>query len=171
MVSTSTRNLIWQLLLDAARLSRYYEELLSKFLLRKKVIDFSLLISATVSVITALGILPTWVPMWVYPLSSAAIAILVVYGFVADYTKKVSVLHSITVGCSDLHNQTEFLWADMQEAHIEEDEAIAECKRIGNRLDEVINWSVLVEIRKDEELNEACANTAYSIIADKYATG
>ena len=164
MVTESTRNLVWQELLNSARLVRYYETLSDRFILKKQVLDFLLLISAVASVVTTLSILP----LWSQALSGGAIAILVVYGFVSNYSKKAAVLHAISMECSYLYSQLELLWVGVQENTLSEQEALRHYRQIDERLTSVTGWAAHTDIKEDTKLNEQCESRAYAFIRNKY---
>ena len=100
-----------------------------RYITWKQALDFSLLISAIISVVTILGILP----LWSQALSGGVIAILVVYGFVSNYSKKAAVLHAISMECTYLYTQLELLWVGVQEKTMTEQDALRHYRQIDER--------------------------------------
>ena len=98
MVTEQTRNYVWQELLDAARLVRYYEALSDRHRRNHSRVRFLLLAAATGSIAALLDLIPESTQLF----TSAWVALLVAWDFVSDYAKKAAVLHTISLECSAL---------------------------------------------------------------------
>lgn len=165
MASESIRNLIWQELLDVARLVRYYEALTDKYVLRDRVLKTVLLLSASASIAALLEALPNWVQL----IAGLGIAVCIVTDFVMNFARKAAVLHAISTECSFLQNQIELLWAQVQDASGDEEEIKRDYIQLDQRLNTITSWARHANIREDKGLNESCAQAAYTVIGNKYA--
>ena len=98
MVSERTRNEVWRELLDAARLTRYYEALADRHRPNHTLTRLFLLATAASGIAALLDVLPDVVRL----VAGGLIAFVVAWDFVADYAKKAAILHAISLGCSTL---------------------------------------------------------------------
>lgn len=165
MATDGTRNDVWQAILDAARLVRYYEALADRHRRRHQAVRFMLLIAAAAGVATVLDLLPDLGQA----LAGGLVAVLVAWDFVADYAKKAALLHTISLECSALESDWRELWHEVNDWKAD-DAAIRDAMRALNRRTlEATGRAGTADIREDERLNQKCAESAYKVVADRYA--
>ena len=165
MVSEQTRNDIWQDLLDATRLVRYYEALAARHLHRHLLIRIFLLLAVASGMASLLELLPGYFQL----LAGIGATVLVVLDFALNYARKAAVLNLISIECTALENKWMDLWAKLDS--LDEDEALRETDRLSRRLAEVTGWAGHAEIREDRALNERCEEAAFGVMASRYAPG
>ena len=165
MVSEQTRHDVWQELLDAERLVRYYEVLAKRHRRWHLAIRFSLLLAATSGVASLLKVLPQSVQL----IAGLALTVLVALDFALNAAGKTAVLNLIKIECRALGNEWKNLWAGLE--HIGDDEARRENGRLARRLAEVTGWAGQAEVGDDDALNEQCEQVAYKVMSEDYATG
>lgn len=163
--SETTRNEVWQDLLDAARLSRYYQNLADRHQRRRRTIQFLLLAAATSGIATLQDLLPDPTQQ----IAAAAVAILVVWDFFGDHARKAAVLYAIRLECKRLESQWQKLWAAINRSALDDAEAIRQCEQLGQRLNEITGQAGLVGVEVDEELNRTCAEDAYKVVQERNA--
>ena len=96
--SDATRSAVWQEMLDAARLVRYYDRMASRQQRRYLGVRLVLLVSAVAGVAAATNALPEVIRV----ASGTVIAMLVVWDSHADYANKAAVLDSIRRDCGEV---------------------------------------------------------------------
>ncbi len=165
MVSDQTRNAVWQDILDAARLVRYYETLADRHRFKHWLIRFLMLAAAAGGVAALLELLPSIAQL----VAGGLIALLVVWDSISDYAKKAAVLHAISLECSSLENEWRELWLDIENEATDEADARARNNRLARRMDDVTAWAGHADIRENTRLNEECEAAAYRVVVDRYA--
>ena len=165
MVTEQTRNYVWQELLDAARLVRYYEALSDRHRRNHSRVRFLLLAAATGSIAALLDLIPEITQLF----TSAGVALLVAWDFVSDYAKKAAVLHMISLECSALEIEFQGLWLETDNPKTSDNEIRSKGKQLERRMLEVTGWAGNVDVREDSKLNEKCEVIANQIMVDKYA--
>lgn len=165
MVSEQTRNGIWQDLLDAARLVRYYEALAARHLHQHLLIRMFLLLAAAGGMASLLELLPEYFQL----LAGVGVTVLVALDFALNCARKTAVLNLIGIECTALENKWMDLWAKLD--RLGEDEALRETDQLARRLAEVTGWAGHAEIREDRALNERCEEVAFDVVASRYAPG
>lgn len=166
MVSDTIRNAVWQELLDAARLVRYYASLADRHRRKRRIIQLLLMAAAASGIV---GVLDP-VPAIMQPTAIAAIAILVAWDFFGDYARKVAVLHVICIECNRIETQWQTLWLEIERPDLEDADAIRQCEMLGQRLNEVTGQAGMVGIQVDAQLNKTCAEDAYKVMRERFAT-
>ena len=165
MVTEQTRNYVWQELLDAARLVRYYEALSDRHRRNHSRVRFLLLAAATGSIAALLDLIPEITQLF----TSAGVALLVAWDFVSDYAKKAAVLHTISLECSALEIEFQGLWLETDNPKASDNEIRSKGKQLERRMLEVTGWAGNADVREDSKLNEKCEVIANQIMVDKYA--
>lgn len=165
MVSDTTRNAVWQELLDAARLARYYASLADRHRRKRRIVQFLLMAAATSGIIGLLGLLPEFVQR----AAVAAIAIVVAWDLFGDYAKKAAVLHTISIECNRIHSQWQNLWLEIDRPDLEDADALRQCEMLGRRLIEITGQAGLVGVDVDAKLNKTCAADTYKVMRERYA--
>ena len=166
MVSETTRNEVWQELLDAARLLRYYETLSDRHRRKHRIIQVLLMAAATSGIATVLDLMPGFTQQ----IAGAAVAILVVWDFNGDYAKKAAVLHAIYIECSRLESRWHKLWLEIDRPDLDDADALHQCEILGQRLLDITSEAGPAGVEIDAELNRTCAEDAYEVMRERYAT-
>lgn len=164
MISPTIRNMVWQNLLDAARHSRYYQSLETKFRRYHFGIRFLLLLSAMVGIAPLVSSSPECISM----LGSAGIAILVALDFMMDCPTKISILHLISTQCGSIEGKFQELWAECDLPDAQDQDIQQECKRLAKRSEETTSKAGAANIRVYEKLNLKSAIEAYQVIRERY---
>lgn len=165
MVSETTRNEVWQSLLDVARLIRYYDAYANRRRLYHFILRGLLLFAAAGGVANMLAVFPDFV----VPAVSAAIAVLVVVDFACNYARQAAVLHAIGRECGKLEVEWKNLWANMNAGSVSDKKAMSINQELARQLLEATLWAGDADIREDRKLNEKCAEDAYKVMVEHYA--
>lgn len=168
MVTDQTRNDVWQELLDAARLVRYYETLSDRYRRRHQGVRVVLLLAASSAIIALLALFPENLQQWVQLIAGALIASTVIWDFVFDYARKAAVLHTLSMECGMVEIELKALWDKME--NIGDDEAQRSNTHLARRMADVTGRAGQADIQEDLELNHKCAEAAYRVMEDQYAT-
>ena len=166
MASSETRSDVWQELLDAARLVRYYEALSDRHRIKHSIVRFLLLASAVGGIGALLDLLPDKAQL----IAGALVALLVIWDFMADYAKKAAILHTISKECSDLEIKWQALWREVNRAESDDGEIRFQIEQLARRAREVTGRAGDADIRVDHKLNQKCAESAYKVTAERYAS-
>ena len=165
MVSPRTRADIWQDLLDANRLVRYYEALTNRYQLWQQAIRL-LLLAIIVSNLGAFGdLLPRFLQISV----ALVLGLLIAWDWVIDPTKKAFILHEISKGCSSVCNELETLWRKIDTVDMYDAEAQKKLDELSIRIQEVTNRVGDAKIRDSQKMNAKCADATYRVLREKYA--
>ena len=164
MINSATRDWVWQSLLDAARLSRYYQKVETKFRKCHFGIRFLLLLSAMAGIAPLVSESPGAIPT----IGAAGIAVLVVLDFMMDYSTKISTLHSISVECGSLEGKWHGLWAECDLPEVREHDIRQKCRELIERSEEITSMAGAANIRVYEKLNQDTAEEANQVIRDRY---
>ena len=165
MVGEQTRNDIWQGLLDAARMVRYYEALSERYRRRHLAHRILLLLAAIGGMASLLEVLPRVIQL----AAGLAIIALVALDFAFNLARKTSVLNLVNIECTALANEWKSLWASLE--RVSDDDARHENDRLERRLVKVTGWAGHAEVGVDDALNEKCERVAYKVMSEEYATG
>ena len=166
MVSETTRNEIWQQFLDVARLLRYYTRLSNRHRRKQQLIRILLLAAATSGIVALLDLLPAFMQ----ELAAAAVAILVVWDSLGDYARKAAVLHAICIECNRIESQWQKLWLQIDRPDLDDEDALHQSDMLGERLNDITGRAGLVGVEFDTKLNRTCAEDAYKVMQERYAT-
>ena len=162
MVSTSTRNDVWQGLLDIARYVRYYDALRVRQKRCQIVLTGLLGLSAT----SALATLIEYVPDIVVALAGATIGSAVVLNFILRPQEKAEKLHHAVLDLNHLQEELRKLWSDINAERIEDREAASQLVNLTHKIIEVTGK---LDFSVDNKLNQRCTETAYAVEVDRYA--
>ena len=163
-VSASTRNLVWQGLLDVARYTRYCGVWEKRYRKKHIAVRFTL---GVLAVITSLPLIPA-VPMTVSSFGAVGILGLVIWDYIQDYGSKVAALRIAAEGLSNLEIRQRHLWDEVQNWELNEKEA----RRRNSELQiEAQNLFRGLELNRDEVLNEFCQKEAFESEKQRYASG
>ena len=169
MNTPTLRHEIWQGLLDAARLVRYYESLYNRYQRWHQVVRVVLLASATgVIWLLAGNLSDPWTDV-LQPTLGVAIVLVVIVDLVGRFAEKAAVLHTISVNCSQLDNEWHQLWADCQEAEVSAADLAHRNAELSQRLTEVTSAAGEAHILDSRRLNEKCWAEACRVEELRYA--
>ncbi len=163
------RHEIWQGLLDAARLVRYYEALYNRYQRWHLIVRVVLLASATGVIGLLAGVLPD---PWTHVLQTTlgiVIVVVVIVDLVGRFAEKAAVLHTISVNCSRLDNEWHELWADCQEAESSTGDLARRNAELSRRLTEVTSAAGEAHILDNRRLNKRCWVEACRVEELRYA--
>lgn len=163
-VTEATRNAVWDEMLEAARMTRYAESMESRYRTRHWIVRFSLLLSASASAATILGMLPDG---WPRLLPNLAIAVLVAWDFMSGYATKIAVLNSAKRECQDLETEWRELWLDVDSPAATDAEVRERNKELSRRLARTTS-PMDVEVRVNQKINVASTADAYTVTAARY---
>lgn len=168
MVSEIVADEIWKSLFNANRLVRYYEELTNSYLKKYRWTRYGLLVMAAGQFGVLFELLPNPWGIFLLTLSPSLIILLVALDFVRDYGRKASMVHIISMKCSELENEIHRLWSDHD--IIEDEEAIEKLSLISKQLLEATGKASEFGIEHSTKLNEKCAKEASQYLTNYYAT-
>lgn len=169
MIQETTRNIIWQDMLDVNRLVRYYEAISNRYHRNYLTTRFVLLFGATGGFISLLDLIPENYRGAVQAAASVIIAVTIVWDFLADHGKKAAVLEQISVECSKLQADWKELWNLIETYAIEDEEAQKINSQLNQQLSAVTGRAEAASVRVNRKLNEKCTDDAYQVVAERYA--
>ena len=169
MAGERIRHDVWRELLDAERLTRYYEALAEKHRRRHLTIRVFLLLAAIGGMASFLEIFPDFFREVAGLIAGLAVAVLVALDFAFNEARKTAVLSLIKIECRALGNEWKGLWANLE--HADDDDARRENERLARRLAEVTGWAGHAEVGDDDALNEESERIAYKTMREDYAAG
>ena len=167
MVTDSTRNAVWQEMLDAARLVRYYDSMASRQHRLYRGVRLVLLASATAGIAAGMNALPESFRV----VSGAIIGILVAWDFLADHANKAAVLGSIRRECNEAEVELAALGGEIQTDSVDDSDARRMHSDLARRMTRATDRAGSAHIPTDERLNVICEEAAFKALADRYAEG
>ena len=168
MVSEIVADEIWKSLFNANRLVLYYEKLTSSYQKKYRWTRYGLLVMAMCQLGVLFGLTPNPWEIFLLTLLPFLIISLVALDFVTDYGRKASMVHVISMKCSELENEIHRLWSDHD--IIEDEEAIEKLSLISKQLLEATGKASEFGIEHSTKLNEKCAKEASQYLTNYYAT-
>ncbi|MCY4661189.1 MAG: hypothetical protein OXF93_15500 [Acidobacteria bacterium] len=166
-VTDSTRNAVWQEMLDAARLARYYDSMSSRQQRWNRGVRLVLLASATAGIAAGMNALPESFRV----VSGAVIGILVAWDFLADHANKAAVLGSIRRECNEAEVELAALWGEIQADSVEDNDARRMLADLARRVTRATDRAGSAHIPTNDRLNVRCEEAAFKALADRYAEG
>lgn len=163
-IAPITRQVIWDSMLDAARMHRYADAMERKYARQRNWVRFLLSLAATGGVVTFLGRLPDTVSVLFGLMVGAVVAV----DFAMDYSSKLAKLMYAKMECSALLTEWEDLWVDMQTRKCEESDARRRNKGLLDRLDRAIA-PMVSDMHTDRSVNEETTENAYSDLSMRFA--
>lgn len=171
MVNQSTKNLVWQCLLDTASYRRYYGILEKRCNDRYKLMRFFMGCAGLFSIIFGLLLFTKFaqhIPFYLTPIGYIIIVMAVVWELVSEYGPKAVALRIATLGLFDAENKYRILYDEVTTGYINEDEAR---KRL-NDLQISISYNVRgINHSINEELFERCQNETAKAERKRYEHG
>ena len=167
MVSDQLRNDIWQELLDANRLVRYYEALANHYR-RKHLATLLLLpVGAASSVAALYELIPQREVVQV--VANAVVGIMAFWVLFADYAKKAEVANSISIRCSRLDFEWRSLWSAVEKEELDEAEAHSRSSALAKEMIDVTQRSGDAGIVDSRRLNVKSEAAAFKTVGERYA--
>lgn len=163
MVSTATRNHVWNQLLDIARLARYYGRLSSRMTLRNNLRTGTLALAATSAAVSLLNILPAAVEL----VANVAIAGLACWMLIGNHAQKLAVVRGVSERCRELESETRSLWLNLD--RLDDTQARTKWEDLDREINRVTSKPESSGVPNDDALNEACEEEAYRAIGQEYA--
>ena len=164
MVTEATRRVVWNDLLDVARVTRYAEAMGSRYRLLHHSIRFGLLLAASGSMATFLDVLPN---QWrvVFDL---AIAVLIVADFMLDGATKIAVLTSTKRECDVLGTEWRELWLDVDLPESTDADIRRRNVDLGQRFGRATS-TMDAQVRVNARTNVLSTEAAYKVTQERYA--
>ena len=164
MVSSVTRNRVWQEFFDQARLVRYYEALSDRYRREHSIVSFLLVAAAGSAIAAFLDLLPQWVQL----IANILVALLVAFDLVIAPARKAAVLHTISTECSRLEIEFKELWDETNATEASDNEIRRKLSQLDHRVLEVTSRAGDASIRENPKLNEQCEATAKRVMKEQY---
>ena len=164
-----TRNAVWQTMLDADRLNRYYGVLADRHRARYRWLRFVLIFAAVGGVTRLTDLLPEAID-WLPEVSALAIIALVIWDFMADYPRKAAILHTIAIECNDYSNQLHQIWLSLTRGEVDVERVIAQVAHIDTELSRITARAGVADIAENHKLNQQAATETYSVARDRFYT-
>ena len=162
MVSSGTKNDVWQGLLDVVRYYRYYSALASKYRINHLVVRFLLAASA---ILTVAPIVPS-VPDFLSSIGGVAVVGLVVWDLLFDYGKRVAALSVIVAKLGELEIRHRRLWSNTNGNLVSDEEAHKQLDDILGAAGNLVRGS---DLAFNARLNERCQEDTYKMEPQRYA--
>ena len=156
------REEIWQNMIDAERLTRYYHKLTERYQWKRNALNFFLFLSAA----GGLSALVQIIPQYLTPFLHIGVIVCVVLEFVRNYATKAAVLYTIRRDCQELLTEWRDLW--QQQEYMDEQNLIQRNTQLSHRLDTITGRVDFIGIQEDSSLNEESTDTAYKIMEERY---
>ncbi len=169
-VTEQTYNAIWQLMLDVARLERYYDRLRDRYLTKHQVNRYALLFFAGLEMFAVTSHLMTGDSDWLVLaalVSAMIIVIIIAVEFASQSPRKLGILQAIATEVHSASSELNALWLSIPS--ITESDAVGHVSRLEKRLTKATSLAGLVNIRVDNKLNIECERDAYRVMEQKYA--
>ena len=163
MVSTATRNQVWSLLLDSARLARYYRKLSSRMINRNNWRLGTTAFFATSAAVSLLNVLPSVVEI----VANVGIAGLALWMMVGHHSQKLGVVTGVSERCMEIQTQTRSLWLNL--GQLTDAQARERLDHLDSELDRVTSKPANSGVPDDDALNQTCTEEAYEVIRHQYA--
>lgn len=163
MTTQHTQNEVWQGMLNAARLSRYYNSMADRYQRRYQIVQAVLFIAATGGFVAVLAAFPSAVGL----VANLLVAVVAAVSFTTDYGKTSYGLRSISRECLSLELDWNTLW--QEQSGMADAEVIQRNRELNDRLDTITDQSGLLGVTDDDKLNERCQTDAYEVMEQHYA--
>ena len=161
------RNAVWQQLLDAERLMRYYSELTDRYR-RRKMVPRILMAASSVGGAASIMIDAEWIPDEAYLPAFLLVVAAVVWDFMHDYGDKAAILYSISVECGEYAIELHELWRSVDAAPLHDESFIrARLKEIASGMDRVTARAGYASVGEDQALVDKTQAEGFQVIADR----
>ena len=150
MTATNTRLAVWNGLLEANRLVRYYGTLADRHNQWNTWILRGLIFGGSTEAILVFA----KAPEHLIALFALAVAGIAAWAVAGDYAKKAAVLHGISLECSYLEIEWDDLWNRMDLGDLSDDRALKRNQELQRRLTAATSRAMPAGIREDRKLNK-----------------
>lgn len=163
------RNAVWQQLLDAERLSRYYGKLTDRHRTWQRIPRYLMGVSSVVGA-AAIMFETDWTANAVYLPAFLLVIAAVVWDFIHDHGDKAAILHSISVECSEYETELQDLWRSVDaEQPSKESHIRARLKDIESGMQRITSRAGYAGVKVDEKLNEKAQKEGFKVISDRFS--
>lgn len=162
MVSSETRNYVWQGLLDMGRYLRYFGALERRYRKRHHLTQF-LLAAAGVG---AAAPLIDKVPDSLTTYAGIGIVGLVIWNLVSDYGKKVALLGVAVQRLGRLEIQYRSLWEGLDNQRMNDEQVLERIESLNEAALDAVHG---IGIDLDEKLNNECQASTFKTEENRYA--
>ena len=164
---SETVSVVWQHMLDVARLNRYYAKLARRAARRNVGIRFCLAFSGVGALAGFLELLPGSLPDALPAVFAVLIPAVILVDFLSGFARKAAVLEVISTDMTAIENDYRTLWELLYAGTISDDKALFESSLLLHRLTSATSRDVFGE---DEGVNQQSQNDAYRAEALRYAS-
>ena len=165
-ISSGLRLEVWNQLVDAERLVRYYGRLSDHYNRLNVYLRVFIFVDSTTGIVALLGVLPAWVAIG----ASAAWAVAIVLDLKWDLEKKAAMAAVTYWHCGKLLDQWRDLWLRVNVYEFEAEEGIME--RFAVLRDSQTEWTYLAAFRDiaiNDRINKKATKEAYEVLETYYA--
>ena len=160
-------SIIWQHMLDVARLNRYYAKLAQRSAQRNMYVRFGLAFSGVGALAGFLELLPGSLPHALPAVFAVLIPALILVDFLAGFARKAAVLEAISSDMSAIEGDYRALWERLYAGRIPDSEAMVESDLLLHRMTSATSRDLFGE---DEGLNQRSQQDAYRAEELRYAS-
>ena len=172
MISSATRNAVWNDMLHARRLVRYYEEMSRRYRLYDSAIRWILLISAsgiTLKFATTKlrPMLPEDVAVWAEGVLGLIVVLAVLLDLFEQFGRKAEVLRTAGAQCSELASQWDKLWLDLNASEVKDADIRSRNAALDSRITLETDRAD-AKVRENRRVNLRCAAAADKEIRERF---
>ena len=153
---------IWLGLLDAERLSRYYQAMAARLQRWHMALTAFVALGSTGAVSSLL----LGAPDWVAEVLAGAVAAVAIWTSYYGHASKAALMESARDSCADLALSWRDLWARLE--GLDDEDAWREVQGLQRR-EEAATARVPAHLTARHRLNRRCAEDAYAVVGDEYA--
>ncbi|MDE0478689.1 MAG: hypothetical protein OXI13_03575 [Gammaproteobacteria bacterium] len=163
MVTDTIRTSIWDNMVEADRIAKYYGCIRSRYSCQHTAVRVLLALSGG---ITALSVFFQWVPL--IPISSGvAVVGLVVFDFMADVQGKAKEVHLAQIGLDRIVSSYRMLWLKVEDSIVDSEQARAEIERLESEVDRITSLD-LPDFRGLIEKSGSAVHRLYELERKRY---
>ena len=169
LMDPTLRNAVWQQLLDAERLMRYYGELANRYR-RRKMVPRILMAVSSIGGAASIMIDAEWIPDEAYLPAFLLVVAAVVWDFMHDYGDKAAILYAISVECSEYETELQNLWLSVDAEQPPEESFIrARLKELTTGMNRATDRVGYAGIGEDDALIDKTQEEGFQVIANRLA--
>ena len=166
-MDATLRNAVWQQLLDAERLLRYYGELADRYR-RRKMLPRFLMAASSIAGAAAILLDVEWIPDEAYLPAFLLVVAAVVWDFMHDYGGKAAILYSISVECGEFETELQELWRSVDASPPPEEAFVrTRLKDIASAMGRVTARAGYAGIRDDDALIDKTQKEGFEVVVDR----
>ena len=164
MVSSRTRDYVWQGLLDMARYRRYYGFLERRYRYRFYAVRFLLGVAGVGAAAPLIDVVPDSLTAF----AGVAVVVLVIWDLVCDYGERLAFLSVAVERLDELEMQYRSLWEKLDEERLDDEQARVRMDDLGKAALDAVRG---VRISLDDKLNDESQANAFRAEENRYAAG